>query len=66
LSLKQQISHACLIAGDSDFIPAIAAAKNEGVLIHLYHGADPHQKLVEVADERTQIDTEFLADILWK
>ena len=65
LSAKQQISHAALIAGDSDFIPAIAVAKNEGVLIHLYHGSTPHRKLIEVADERTQITTAFLSDVRW-
>ncbi len=66
LSTKQQISHAALIAGDSDFIPAITVAKNEGVLIHLYHGAQPHQKLIEVADERTRLTGEFLSDVIWK
>ena len=65
LSAKQQISHAALIAGDSDFIPAIAVAKNEGVLIHLYHGSTPHRKLIEVADERTQITPAFLSDVRW-
>ena len=65
LSAKQQISHAALIAGDSDLIPAIEVAKNEGVLIHLYHGATPHRKLVQVADERTQITTAFLSDVHW-
>jgi len=66
LSAKQQISHAALIAGDSDFVPAIEVAKNEGVLIHLYHGATPHRKLIEVADERTKITAEFLADVVWQ
>lgn len=65
LSAKQQISHAALIAGDSDFIPAINVAKNEGVLIHLFHGRTPHRKLVEIVDERTQITSGFLADVLW-
>ena len=65
LSAKQQISHAALVAGDSDFIPAISVAKNEGVLVYLYHGATPHRKLVEIADERTQIDPGFLADVQW-
>lgn len=63
LSAKQQISHAALIAGDSDFIPAIQVAKNEGVLIHLYHGSTPHRKLIEVADERTQITPVLLSDV---
>ena len=66
LSAKQQISHAIVIAGDSDLIPALCVAKNEGVLIHLFHGSAPHRKLVEVSDERTQITKEFLADILFE
>jgi uncharacterized LabA/DUF88 family protein len=64
-SAKQQISHAALIAGDSDLIPAVSVAKNEGVLIHLFHGKSAHRKLVELADERTLITPEFLADIRW-
>lgn len=66
LSAKQQISHAAVIAGDSDLIPAIKVAKNEGVLIHLYHGTDPHKLLVQAADERTQLTGEFINDLLWK
>ncbi len=63
LSAKQQISHAVIVAGDSDLIPALSVAKNEGVLIHLYHGSMPQRKLVEIADERTQITAEFMKDI---
>jgi uncharacterized LabA/DUF88 family protein len=66
LSAKQQISHAAIIAGDSDLIPALSVAKNEGVLVHLYHGSSPHRKLIEVADERTQITPDFLKDVLFK
>ncbi len=66
LSAKQQISHAAVITGDSDLIPAIHVAKDEGVLIHLYHGKFPHRMLVQIADERTQLTPAFLADILWK
>jgi len=65
LSAKQQISHAALIAGDSDLLPAISVAKNEGVLIHLYHGSSAHRKLIEMADERTLISKDFLKDIRW-
>lgn len=65
LSAKQQISHAVVIAGDSDLIPAICVAKNEGVLIHLFHGSAPHKKLVEIADERTQLTQEYFTDILY-
>src|SRR3972149_4273248 len=63
LSAKQQISHAVIVAGDSDLIPSLLVAKNEGVLIHLYHGSAPHRKLIEVADERTKLTAEFMADL---
>jgi uncharacterized LabA/DUF88 family protein len=65
LSAKQQISHAAVIAGDSDLIPALCVAKNEGVLVHLFHGSSPHRKLVEVADERTCLTNEFMQDVLF-
>jgi uncharacterized LabA/DUF88 family protein len=64
LATKGRITHAAVIAGDSDFIPAIKVAKDEGVLIHLYHGMKPHNQLVEEVDERQVIDQNFLADIL--
>ena len=38
LAAKHQITNAAILAGDSDFVPAIEAAKPEGVVIHLYHG----------------------------
>lgn len=63
LCTKQQISHAAVVAGDSDLIPALCVAKNEGVLVHLFHGSAPHRKLIEASDERTQITRDFLSDI---
>jgi len=59
LSAKQQISRAVLVAGDSDFLPAVFASKDAGVLVHLYHGGrgnPPHRDLYDACDERTQID----------
>ena len=61
LAAKQAIQEAILLAGDSDFIPAVTAAKSEGVLIRLYHGATPHSDLWQEADERTRI-TQTLID----
>lgn len=55
LAAKQAIQEAILVAGDSDFIPAVIAAKSEGVLIRLYHGVRPHSDLWQEADERIQI-----------
>jgi uncharacterized LabA/DUF88 family protein len=56
LAAKGQITEAILVAGDSDFLPAVAAAKDDGVLIRLFHGRFPRQDLRMTADERTQID----------
>lgn len=63
LSARSQIGKAILIAGDSDFLPAISVAKDNGVLIHLYHGGPlnpPHKDLFDTCDERTQITQDFL------
>ncbi len=63
LSAKQQITHAALIAGDSDFLPAIEAAKPEGVLLWLFHGSNPHDQLWDTVDERTIITQTFINSI---
>jgi uncharacterized LabA/DUF88 family protein len=67
LATKQRIHRAILITGDSDFLPAIRAAKNEGVLIHLFHGSgpqQPHRDLWEEVDDRTVITPEILQKFL--
>ena len=64
LAAKQNIQEAVLVAGDSDFIPAIMAAKSEGVLVKLFHGATPHSDLWQEADERVQFDQTFIDSIL--
>lgn len=60
LAAKQVIQDAVLVAGDSDFIPAITAAKSEGVLIRLFHGQRPHSDLWQEADERIQFTQGFV------
>jgi uncharacterized LabA/DUF88 family protein len=68
LATKRQITRAVVLTGDSDFLPAVQAAKNEGVLIHLYHGTgenQPHRDLWDVADSRTEI-TELLVKSVLK
>ncbi len=66
LAAKHQITDAAVIAGDSDFLPAIEAAKSEGVVIHLFHGQRPHHDLVSAADERTQFTQAFIDSITMK
>jgi len=60
LAGKNQITHAHLLAGDSDFIPAVAAAKNEGILVRLYHGQNCHKDLWDCVDERVPITKAFI------
>ena len=63
LAAKRQIQTAILIAGDSDFIPAIRAAKDEGVAIVLVHGENRHHDLWQEADERFRIDQELIESV---
>ena len=55
LAVKGRIQEAILVAGDSDFIPAVEVAKQEGVLVRLVHGDSPHSDLWETVDERQKI-----------
>lgn len=57
LAAKQRIEKAILITGDSDFIPAIEVAKNEGVEIELVYGAahSPHNSLKSIAEVRKEL-----------
>lgn len=47
------IQHAILIAGDSDFVPAVEAAKEHGVTVSLWCGSAKtvHKDLIVLADE---------------
>ena len=56
LAADGHIQQAILVAGDSDFIPAIEAAKSEGVIVKLFHGKDPHRDLLYEVDEHYRID----------
>lgn len=56
------IQHAILVAGDSDFVPAIEAAKEHGVTVTLWCGQanTVHKDLIALADEVYVFDwTEF-------
>jgi uncharacterized LabA/DUF88 family protein len=63
LAAKHRITDAALIAGDSDFLPAIEVAKSEGVVVHLFHGRAPHDDLRICCDERTRIDRSLVEAI---
>jgi len=63
LAAKGKIDQAILLAGDSDFIPAVIAAKSEGVLVRLFHGASVHSDLWQEVDERVKFDADFIKSI---
>lgn len=65
LAGKQQITHAAIVSGDSDLIPALEIAKECGVLVWLFHGPRISKKdgsstfaneLWQEADERFEIN----------
>jgi uncharacterized LabA/DUF88 family protein len=61
LSSKKQIDLVILIAGDADLVPAVEASKEEGSIVRLYykHGS-VSDELLNVCDERYEIDQEFI------
>ena len=69
LAAKGKITNVAIFTGDSDFIPAIEAAKREGVLVTLWHGSltsddtKPSRELFEIADERRELTREIVAKI---
>ena len=72
LSAKGQVGHIALVAGDSDFYPAVEYAKREGVCVWLFHGPKVSpanhentysQELWQCADERVEIDQTFVDSI---
>ncbi len=61
MSFEKQIQHAILIAGDSDFVPAIKKAKNYGTIVHLYyHPSSVHNEILDEVDELHQINQELI------
>lgn len=65
MSWDHQIGKAVLVTGDSDFVPAIQAAKDAGVLTVLYYSrAHPQvsalDELLYACDERVEITQELI------
>jgi uncharacterized LabA/DUF88 family protein len=65
LSVGKHITHAALVTGDSDFVPAVEEARHAGVSIWLVHGQRPHNELWTVADERVLVTTELIDRVRW-
>lgn len=71
MSWDHQINKAVLVTGDSDFVPAIQAAKDAGVLTVLYYSKGHPQitaidELLYACDERIEIDKKLIDSCKWK
>ena len=74
LALNHQIQRAVLFAGDSDYVPAIHIARDEGVVVQLYYYQRlrdqtnpidqgfprPHDELLNNCDDKFLIDRKFI------
>jgi uncharacterized LabA/DUF88 family protein len=64
LACKGVIDKAILITGDSDFVPAVNVAKEEGIVTVLYYSKQPplyvHNELLECCDETYEITQEII------
>jgi len=61
LSYGRMIGKAVVVTGDSDFVPAIEAAKEAGVLVVLYYSPSSiHDELLSAVDESAVIDQELI------
>ena len=69
LAGKNRIAKMALLSGDSDFTPAVEAAKSEGVLTTLWHGSHarevrPSAELLQVCDEGRELTAEIIQSVL--
>jgi len=60
LSWSKQIQDAILVAGDRDYVPAVRAAKDAGVLVKLYYKKPVHDELLDITDESYEIDDDLI------
>lgn len=65
LACERQIQRAVLIAGDSDFVPAIQIARDAGTIVQLYHGERPrpHFELLQACDDRYVVNEAMIQAI---
>lgn len=65
LSAKRSITHAAVVTGDSDMVPAFEVARTEGIAVWLFTGEPQShaRELWHAADERVDLDQPFLNSI---
>lgn len=65
MSWDHQIQKAVLVSGDSDFVPAVQAAKDAGALVHLFYSSYAcHNELLDSCDERFLITKDLIDQCL--
>lgn len=61
MSSNRQIEKAVLVTGDSDLVPAIEAARDEGVVVVLFYSPNSrHDELLQACDERYEISRNLI------
>jgi len=64
---ENQITHAVIVAGDSDFIPAIKRAKGYGAIVHLVaHKESVNNEILQETDEIHNLNVKFINDCLFE
>jgi uncharacterized LabA/DUF88 family protein len=64
LSSSGAISKAVLVTGDSDFVPAIEASKDLGVLVELFYSPSSiHDELLSAVDQSFVIDDVLIKQV---
>nr|MBC8362604.1 NYN domain-containing protein [Candidatus Desulfatibia profunda] len=65
-SARKGMDQAVLLTSDSDYVPAIAASKEFGVIVKLayYDNLSINQELLDACDERFSFSASFFDDIL--
>jgi uncharacterized LabA/DUF88 family protein len=61
MSSNKQIEQAIIVTGDSDLVPAIEAARDEGIVVVLYYSPNArHDELLQTCDERYEITRDLI------
>jgi len=62
LSSSNKIDKAILVSGDSDFVPAVRVAKDEGVIVELFYskGQNLSRELYQICDDRFDITRDMI------
>jgi uncharacterized LabA/DUF88 family protein len=63
---KRVVDTLIIVTGDSDFIPAVEFAQEQGVIVRLIHGPQGtyHNELWEAVDEREEISHDMIKSLL--